>query len=66
MSMVNGVDETQSEMFQEWYIKQRKIPLARPGEASEVADAIAFLASDNCSYITGHTLVVDGGLTITF
>lgn len=66
MSLVDGVDETESEAFQEWYVRNRKIPLARPGRAEEVADAIAFLASDRCSYITGHTLVVDGGLTITF
>jgi NAD(P)-dependent dehydrogenase (short-subunit alcohol dehydrogenase family) len=66
MSVINGVDETTTELFQEWYVKQRKIPLARPGNADEVANVIAFLSGDQCSYITGHTLVVDGGLTITF
>lgn len=66
MSVVNGVDETQSDEFQEWYVKRRKIPLARPGAAEEVADAILFLSGDQCTYITGQTLVVDGGLTITF
>lgn len=66
MSIIDGVDETQTEMFQEWYVRQRKIPLARPGTSDEVASAIAFLSSEECSYITGHTLVVDGGLTITF
>jgi len=35
--------------------------LGRPGEASEVAEAIAFLASDNASFITGVSLPVDGG-----
>jgi meso-butanediol dehydrogenase/(S,S)-butanediol dehydrogenase/diacetyl reductase len=39
------------------------IPLARVGEASEMAAAISFLASDDASYITGHNLVVDGGVT---
>jgi 3-oxoacyl-[acyl-carrier protein] reductase len=66
MSIVEGVDETTSEAFQEWYVRQRKIPLARPGTSDEIAGAIAFLCGEDCSYITGHTLVVDGGLTITF
>ncbi len=38
-----------------------KIPMARFGEPSEVAATVAFLASDDSSYITGHTLVIDGG-----
>ena len=38
-----------------------KIPMARFGEPSEVAATIAFLASDDSSYVTGHTLVIDGG-----
>ncbi|HEY1338526.1 MAG TPA: SDR family NAD(P)-dependent oxidoreductase [Bryobacteraceae bacterium] len=39
----------------------RHIPLGRGGEASEVAQAAVFLASDLASYITGATLFVDGG-----
>lgn len=38
-------------------------PLGRAGQASEVAAAIAFLASDDASYITGAQLLVDGGFT---
>lgn len=37
------------------------MPLGRLGEPSDIADAALFLASDLASWITGHTLVVDGG-----
>jgi NAD(P)-dependent dehydrogenase (short-subunit alcohol dehydrogenase family) len=66
MCVIDGVNETQSDYFQEWYVKQRKIPLGRPGKAEEIASAALFLSSDECSYVTGHVLVADGGLTITF
>ena len=39
------------------------VPIGRLGRADEVARAICFLASDDASYVTGTTLVVDGGLT---
>ncbi len=42
----------------------QQIPLKRFGQSTEVAYAVAFLASDQASYITGHTLEVDGGLVM--
>lgn len=41
-----------------------RVPLHRPGETSEIAAAILFLGSPAASYITGQTLVVDGGLVV--
>jgi len=40
-------------------------PLERPGEPEELAAAIAFLASGVCDFLTGSTLVVDGGQIVT-
>ena len=41
---------------------QEMIPLARIGTAQDVADAVAFLASDQASYVTGEVLRVNGGM----
>jgi 3-oxoacyl-[acyl-carrier protein] reductase len=42
----------------------RNTPVGRPGTAAEVAELVAFLASDGARYITGRSIVVDGGNTI--
>ncbi len=41
---------------------EREIPLGRVGEPEEVAKLVCYLASDDASYITGTTIVIDGGL----
>lgn len=60
---------TQTEMTQATVSPQiqgqiKKIPLKRMAMPDEVAEAILFLASDKAQYITGQTLVVDGGYSI--
>ena len=42
----------------------RSVPMGRQGRAEEVARAVLFLACDDASYVNGHALVIDGGLTI--
>ncbi len=48
----------QPEILKDYF---RAIPLGRGGDPREVAQAIVFLASDAASYVTGATLLVDGG-----
>jgi len=43
---------------------KRLIPMDRFGEAGEIAEAIAWLASDNSKYITGQTITLDGGTSL--
>ena len=57
--MTDALSEEQLKSFND------KIPLARAGEAREIASAVAFLLSDAASYITGQTLHVNGGMYLT-
>jgi NAD(P)-dependent dehydrogenase (short-subunit alcohol dehydrogenase family) len=41
-----------------------RIPAGRPGTVQEMADTVAFLLGDGAGYVTGQTLVVDGGLSV--
>jgi 3-oxoacyl-[acyl-carrier protein] reductase len=43
---------------------KKQIPVRRLGKPEDIANAVSFLASEESGYITGHILVVDGGLTL--
>lgn len=58
-SQDNGVQE----MFRK--VTQHNVPMGKLGTSFDVADATVFLASAAAKYITGHSLVVDGGLTVS-
>lgn len=45
-----------------WEAIRKKVPMRRFGEAADVAQAVRFLISPESSYITGNTLLVDGGM----
>lgn len=67
MALMHGdVHEHQTDWFQDVFIKHGRLPLRRPGKVDDVAGPILFLASDDSRYVTGHVLVVDGGLTCTY
>ena len=55
-----AMTEVLSEEFKQNAVKQ--IPLGRVGTTEDIASAVAFLASDDASYITGHVLSVNGGM----
>lgn len=56
-----GAYSGQNEVFVGRYA--RRVPLGRMAEPTDIAGAVVFLASDAAGYVTGHNLVVDGGLT---
>ncbi len=58
-SRASALGKSEKEIFDGW---AAEAPLKRLGEPREVADAVVWLASERASYITGQTVLVDGGL----
>ncbi len=56
-----------TEQYPDGYLESQegRIPVGRKGDPAELAAAVVFLASDAAGYVTGQTLPVDGGMTIT-
>ena len=56
-----------TEQYPDGYLEaqQARIPMARKGDPAELAATVVFLVSDAGGYVTGQTLAVDGGMTIT-
>jgi NAD(P)-dependent dehydrogenase (short-subunit alcohol dehydrogenase family) len=55
---------TDSEDVDPHTVDRPAIPAGRPGDAREIAAVVAFLASGKASYVTGTSVVVDGGLLL--
>ena len=66
LSVAGGVHERDTAWFQAVYVEHGRLPLRRHAEPSEVAPSVAWLASEQNTYITGQVLGVDGGLSVTF
>ncbi|KJS05052.1 MAG: short-chain dehydrogenase [Gammaproteobacteria bacterium BRH_c0] len=47
-----------------WEAQRKRVPLKKFGEGEDIAEAVAFLASERSKYITGQTIIVDGGLSL--
>ena len=66
MAVVDGQNELESQWFKDNYVSGHHLPLKRAAQPEEIAGVAFFLAGQDATYITGQSIVVDGGLTITF
>ncbi len=61
---ITPINEAWTDDPEQKAIVESHIPMGRAGTSEEMAAAVAFLVSDEASYITGQTLFIDGGLTL--
>ena len=64
ISAVKNHGVTEDDIDEAWRRKAERVPMGCMGDAWDVAKAAVFLASDDSRYITGVSLVIDGGLTL--
>jgi NAD(P)-dependent dehydrogenase (short-subunit alcohol dehydrogenase family) len=62
----DGSHEHQTDEFKEVYLRHGRLPLRRTGRPEDIAGPALFFCSDDCRYVTGQVLVVDGGVSATF
>jgi NAD(P)-dependent dehydrogenase (short-subunit alcohol dehydrogenase family) len=63
LTPLTGATRTPEQVAEHIAVRSQAAVLNRPGRLEELADAVLFLASDEASFIAGHTLYVDGGRT---
>ena len=64
--MKDGGLEWDTDWFKEVYLKYKKLPMGRYGHPDDIAGAVYFFCSEDSKYVTGQTLLVDGGVSVTF
>ncbi len=64
--MKDGNLEWNTNWFKDVYLKYEKLPMGRYGHPEDVAGAVYFFCSEDSKYVTGQTLLVDGGVSVTF
>ncbi len=62
MAVADGVNELESTWFKNIYVDNAEIPLRRAAHAHEIARTVAWLASEDNTYLTGQVITVDGGM----
>ena len=58
--------EHETDWFKDIYLKYGRIPLRKAAQPADIAAATSFFCGDDCRYVTGQILMVDGGLSATF
>lgn len=65
MSRASGVNELETDWFRDEYVATGRIPLRRAAQPDEMVAPVLFLASKENTYVTGQTIIADGGLSLT-
>ena len=64
--MKDGILEWDTDWFNDVYLKYEKLPMGRYGNPDDIAGAVYFFCSEDSKFVTGQTLLVDGGVSSTF